>query len=51
VDREERPGFFLRWRGALLGLGVLGALTVAGAAVLTVLLMIVSLTMLLTSIP
>jgi hypothetical protein len=41
----------LRWRGALLGLGVLGALTVAGAAVLTVLLMIVSLTMLLTSIP
>jgi hypothetical protein len=30
---------------------VLGALTVAGAAVLTVLLMIVSLTMLLTSIP
>jgi hypothetical protein len=51
VDQGGRPGFFWRWRGALLGLGVLGALTVAGAAVLTVLLMIVSLTMLLTSIP
>ena len=41
----------MRWRGALLGLGVLGALTLAGAAVLIVLLMIVSLTALLTTIP
>jgi hypothetical protein len=51
VDRGQRTSFIVRWRGPLLGLGVLGALTVAGAAILTVLLMIVGLTMLLTSIP
>jgi hypothetical protein len=51
MDRGERTGFIARWRGPLLGLGVLGAVTVAGAAVLTVLLMIVALTSLLTSIP
>lgn len=51
MDGSERAAFIVRWRGALLGVGVLGALTVAGAAILTVLLMIVGVTMLLTSVP
>jgi hypothetical protein len=51
MDRGERPGFLARWRGPLLGLGVLGALTIAGAAILTVILMVLALANLLTSLP
>jgi hypothetical protein len=51
MDPGEQPGFLARWRGPLLGLGVLGALTIAGAAILTVILMVVALANLLTSLP
>jgi hypothetical protein len=51
VDREERASFVVRWRGPLLGLGVLGALTVAGAAILTLIMMVVALANVLTVIP
>jgi hypothetical protein len=51
VDRSERPGFLSRWRAPLLGLGVIGALTVAGAAILTLILMVLALANILTTIP
>jgi hypothetical protein len=51
VDRGERPGFLMRWRAPLLGLGVIGALTVAGAAILTLILMVVALANMLTTLP
>ena len=49
MDRGERPGFIVRWRGPLLGLGVLGLLAVAGAAVLTLILLVVGLASMLTN--
>jgi hypothetical protein len=51
VDRAERPGLLSRWRAPLLGLGVIGALTVAGAAILTLILMVLALANMLTTIP
>ncbi len=51
MDRGERPGFLSRWRAPLLGLGVIGALTVAGAAILTLILMVLALANMLTTIP
>jgi hypothetical protein len=51
VDGAERPGFLSRWRTPLLGLGVIGALTVAGAAILTLILMVLALANMLTTIP
>ena len=48
---RERRGFFNRWRAPLLGLGVVGALTVAGAAILTLILMVLALANMLTTIP
>jgi hypothetical protein len=51
VERGERPGFLMRWRAPLLGLGVIGALTVAGAAILTLILMVLALANMLTTLP
>ena len=51
MERGERPGFLSRWRAPLLGLGVVGALTVAGAAILTLILMVLALANMLTTIP
>ena len=51
MDRGERPAFLSRWRAPLLGLGVIGAVTVAGAAILTLILMVLALANMLTTIP
>ena len=51
MDRGERPGFLSRWRGPLLGLGVVGAVTVAGAAILMLILMVLALANMLSTIP
>jgi hypothetical protein len=51
MERGERPGFLIRWRAPLLGLGVIGAVTVAGAAILTLILMVLALANMLTTIP
>src|SRR5262249_21462804 len=51
VDRGERPGVVSRWRAPLLGLGVVGALTLAAAAILPLILMVVALANMLTTIP
>jgi hypothetical protein len=49
MDPGERARLIRRWRGPLLGLGVLGLLTVAGAAVLTLILLVVGLASMLTN--
>jgi hypothetical protein len=51
MDRGVRPGFLSRWRAPLLGVGLLGAVTVAGAAILTLILMVLALANMLTTIP
>jgi hypothetical protein len=51
MDRGEGPGFLSRWRAPLLGLGVIGALTVAGAAILTLIMMVLALANMLTTLP